>query len=97
MVGCRSQSIAGGFRFGKNPTSTNLIGAWPLPLVLRRRQREGAIMNKTTDANLLAKINVAVKAANDAEAKVTTAQAELVSRSKTVGLLLLEAKNFIRR
>jgi hypothetical protein len=41
---------------------------------------------------LLAKINAAVKAANDAEATVTTAQAELVSRSKTVGLLLLEAK-----
>jgi hypothetical protein len=54
-------------------------------------------MTKPTDADLLAKINVAVKAANDAEAKVTTAQAELVSRSKTVGLLLLEAKNFIRR
>ena len=49
-------------------------------------------MNKPTDADLLAKINAAVKAANDAEAKVTTAQAELVSRSKTVGLLLLEAK-----
>ena len=31
-------------------------------------------------------------AANEAETKVTTAQAELVSRSKTVGLLLLEAK-----
>ena len=44
------------------------------------------------DAQLLAKITVAVKAANDAEATVTTAQAELVSRSKTVGLLLLEAK-----
>lgn len=50
-------------------------------------------MNKPApDADLLVKINVAVKAANDAEAKVTTAQAELVSRSKTVGLLLLEAK-----
>jgi hypothetical protein len=50
-------------------------------------------------AELLAKINAAVKAANDAEAKAndaeakaTTAKAELVSRSKEVGLLLLEAK-----
>jgi hypothetical protein len=41
---------------------------------------------------LLTKLNAAVRAANDAEAKVTTAQAELVSRSKAVGLLLLEAK-----
>jgi hypothetical protein len=48
-------------------------------------------MTKTID-QLLTKLNAAVKAANDAEAKVTTAQAELVSRSKTVGLLLLEAK-----
>jgi hypothetical protein len=56
--------------------------------------------HKSSDeATLLTKINVAVRAANDAEAKVTTAQAELVSRqaelvsrSKTVGLLLLEAK-----
>ena len=44
------------------------------------------------DAELLAKINEAVAAVNEAETKVTTAQAELVSRSKTVGLLLLEAK-----
>jgi hypothetical protein len=44
------------------------------------------------DAELLAKINAAVAAANEAETKVITAQAELVSRSKTVGLLLLEAK-----
>jgi hypothetical protein len=44
------------------------------------------------DAELLAKINEAVAAANEAETKVKTAQAELVSRSKTVGLLLLEAK-----
>jgi hypothetical protein len=53
-------------------------------------------MKKTTDqkadALLLTKINVAVKAANEAETSVTTAQAELVSRSKAVGLLLLEAK-----
>jgi hypothetical protein len=45
-----------------------------------------------TSATLLEKINVAVKAADDAEQSVTTAQAELVSRSKAVGLLLLEAK-----
>jgi hypothetical protein len=48
-------------------------------------------MTTPSDA-LLAKINKAVKAANEAEAKVTTAQAELVSRSKQVGLLLLEAR-----
>ena len=42
--------------------------------------------------DLLAKINEAVAAANEAETTVTTAQAELVSRSKKVGLLLLEAK-----
>jgi hypothetical protein len=48
---------------------------------------------------LLEEINNAVKAANDAEqnvataqANVATAQAELISRSKKVGLLLLEAK-----
>ena len=44
------------------------------------------------DTELLTKLNAAVAAANEAETKVTTAQAELVSRSKTVGLLLLEAK-----
>jgi hypothetical protein len=42
--------------------------------------------------DLLAKINEAVAAANEAETTVTTAQAELVSRSKAVGLLLLEAR-----
>jgi hypothetical protein len=42
--------------------------------------------------DLLAKINTAVAAANEAEQTVTTAKAELVSRSKAVGLLLLEAK-----
>jgi hypothetical protein len=42
--------------------------------------------------DLLAKINEAVVAANEAAQTVTTAQAELVSRSKAVGLLLLEAK-----
>ena len=41
---------------------------------------------------LLIKLNTAVKAANEAETIVTTAQGELVSRSKAVGLLLLEAK-----
>jgi hypothetical protein len=41
---------------------------------------------------LLTKLNVAVKAANEAETSAKTAQAELVSRSKVVGLLLLEAK-----
>jgi hypothetical protein len=44
------------------------------------------------EVELLAKINEAVAAANEAETGVTTAQAELVSRSKAVGLLLLEAK-----
>jgi hypothetical protein len=40
----------------------------------------------------LEKINAAVKAANNAGATAKTAQAELVSRSKELGLLLLEAK-----
>jgi hypothetical protein len=44
------------------------------------------------DATLLTRINAAVVAANEAERSVATAQAELVSRSKAVGLLLLEAK-----
>jgi hypothetical protein len=44
------------------------------------------------DDVLLTKLNEAVKAANEAETSVTTAQAELVSRSKAVGLLLLEAR-----
>jgi hypothetical protein len=42
--------------------------------------------------DLLAQINAAVAAANEAEQTVSSAQAELVSRSKAVGLLLLEAK-----
>jgi hypothetical protein len=49
--------------------------------------------------DLLERINAAVKAANEVEQSVataqeelTTTQAELVSRSKAVGLLLLEAK-----
>jgi hypothetical protein len=45
-----------------------------------------------TDTTLLSKIQEAVTAANEAEKYVTTAQAELVSRSKAIGLLLLEAK-----
>jgi hypothetical protein len=44
------------------------------------------------DQALLDKLNVAVAAANEAEKTVTTAQTELVSRSKVVGQLLLEAK-----
>jgi outer membrane biosynthesis protein TonB len=50
-----------------------------------------AVVPRQAD-ELLAKINEAVKAADDAQATLTTAQAELVLRSKTVGLLLLEAK-----
>jgi hypothetical protein len=41
---------------------------------------------------LLAKINTAVAEHNTAERAVTTAQCELVSKSKAVGQLLLEAK-----
>jgi hypothetical protein len=58
----------------------------PTPGVNRRDQPNSA------DTALLTKLNAAVKAANSAEATVTTAQAELVSRSKEVGRLLLEAK-----
>jgi hypothetical protein len=46
----------------------------------------------SADRALLDKIKVAVAAVNEAETTVTTAQAELVSRSKVVGELLLEAK-----
>lgn len=49
-------------------------------------------MTMSASELLLEKINVAVKAADEAEAAVSTAQGELVSRSKAVGLLLLEAK-----
>src|ERR1700730_3424042 len=49
------------------------------------------MINNQDDA-LLTKLNAAVKAATEAETSVTTAQAEFVSRSKAVGLLLLEAK-----
>jgi hypothetical protein len=44
------------------------------------------------DTELLTKLNEAVQAANVAERTMTTAQAEHLSRSKAVGLLLLEAK-----
>jgi hypothetical protein len=47
---------------------------------------------KGEDAELLVKINTAVAAANSAEQNAETAKAELVSRSKEVGVLLLEAK-----
>ena len=51
-------------------------------------------MDTTTDPTktLLAKINAAVAAANVAEQTAETARVELVSKSKAVGLLLLEAK-----
>jgi hypothetical protein len=49
-------------------------------------------MSDARDAALLRKLNEAVAAANEAEKTVSTAQAELVSRSKPIGLLLLEAK-----
>jgi hypothetical protein len=45
-----------------------------------------------TETGLLGEINKAVAAVNEAEQVVETAKTELVSRSKTVGLLLLEAK-----
>jgi hypothetical protein len=48
--------------------------------------------NAADDAALLKKINEAVAAANEAEKTAETAKAELVSRSKVVGTLLLEAR-----
>jgi hypothetical protein len=45
-----------------------------------------------TDEVLLGKINAAVAEHNAAERAVTTAQAELVSKSKVLGQLLLEVK-----
>jgi hypothetical protein len=47
---------------------------------------------KITDDALLTKINEAVAAVNEAEKTAKTARDEFVSRSKTVGLLLLEAR-----
>ena len=49
-------------------------------------------LHPDADIDLLVKINAAVKTANVAEQSAATAQAELISRSKEVGLLLLEAK-----
>ena len=47
---------------------------------------------RAADQVLLDKINAAVATANEAETTVTTARGELVSRSRIVGELLLEAK-----
>jgi hypothetical protein len=44
------------------------------------------------DKALLAKINAAVAAENEARKAVETATAEVVSRGRAVGLLLLEAR-----
>ena len=49
-------------------------------------------MTNNKDTDLIERLNVAVKAADEAQAQVGSANAELVSRSKAVGLLLLEAK-----
>ena len=67
----------------RDPTIKNIRGTCASPKGDEMRQ---------SDIGLLAKINEAVAAVNEAETTVTTAKAELVSRSKTVGLLLLEAK-----
>src|SRR5262245_30653150 len=48
--------------------------------------------NNADNAALLTKINEAVAAANEAEKTAEAAKAEVVSRSKAVGELLLEAK-----
>lgn len=53
------------------------------------------MLDKTNQSDaLLIKINAAVKAANETEATIETAKTELVSRSRVVGQLLLEAKKF---
>ena len=49
------------------------------------------------EAELLTKINEAVAAAHEAEKAAETAKGELVSRSKTLGLLLLEGKKLHRK
>jgi len=49
-------------------------------------------MTTAADQALLDKLNAAVAEHNAAEQAVTTAQSELVSKSKAVGLLLLEAR-----
>ena len=48
--------------------------------------------NETNDVTLLTKLNQAVAAANEAEKTAEKAKDEFVSRSKAVGLLLVEAK-----
>jgi hypothetical protein len=58
-----------------------------------RTDKAGSRSLSAADQALLDKINAAVATANEAETTVTTAQAELVSRSRAVGELLLEAKN----
>ena len=51
----------------------------------------------TTDASeLLARLKAAVAVANDAERRATTARDEHVSRSKAVGVLLLDRASFGR-
>src|SRR2546430_6487658 len=59
---------------------------WNLPFA------DKLLYRNTTDDALLIKLNAAFKAVNEAATSVTTAKAELVSRSKTVGLLLVEAR-----
>ena len=63
----------------------------PKPNAGKPANKTGAIRT-AAQADLLIKISAAVAAADEAETTVTAAQAELVSRSKAVGLLLLEAK-----
>ena len=55
-----------------------------------RLQRCAMTNNKDTD--LIERLNAAVKAADEAQAQVGTANAELISRPRRSGLLLLEAK-----
>jgi hypothetical protein len=50
------------------------------------------MLDRSPADELLSRINIAVAVANDAERKVTKARDEYVSRSRTVGVLLLEAK-----
>ena len=44
------------------------------------------------DTDLIERLNVAVKPADEAQEQVGAAQTELISRSRVVGALLLEAK-----
>src|SRR5262249_24059952 len=57
---------------------------------IRCHKREGEMADN--DEVVLGKINAAVAEHNAAERAVTTAQAELVSKSKVLGQLLLEVK-----